>query len=85
MRVGTWGTLARFVLFLGTLLSIDTSVKWLLFGHPLPLPYLVKQWGHYVDYLGAGQWNPVLYLLKLLIVACSHQIGFELRHVAPSS
>lgn len=56
---------ATFVGGFGALLALDTGAKAWWFGHPLPLPYLAKRAGFYVDY--AGFWNPWDHLHEALV------------------
>jgi len=44
------------------LLAADIIWKQSIFGSPLPLSYYVKKRGFYQGYIGAHQWNPIIYL-----------------------
>jgi hypothetical protein len=55
--------------FLGVLvflLAVDTAVKSIVFGDPLPLPYYAKRGAYYEGYVGAMQWNPAVYSWQFL-------------------
>ncbi len=56
-------TSARYLIVFGAMLLIDSFVKWMIFGDPLPLSFYAKASGYYQGYVGAYQWNPVTYLI----------------------
>ena len=45
-------------------LAIDTLIKHIVFGDPLPLSFYAKTSGYYEGYLGANDWNPIGYLFE---------------------
>jgi hypothetical protein len=47
---------------IGSLLVLDTLVKWAYFGNPLPLPFYAKTSGFYTGYIGISRWNNMEYL-----------------------
>jgi hypothetical protein len=56
--------LVNFYGWLLLLLVVDTLVKFLLFGDPLPLSFYAKTSGYYEGYSGAYKWNPFSYLFE---------------------
>ena len=54
--------IAQFLISLLLLIVIDTAIKFLVFGDPLPLPFYAKTVGYDAGYTGAARWNPVNYL-----------------------
>jgi len=56
----------QFGMGLAAVLAIDTAVKYVVFGDPLPLPFYAKTAGYDDGYTGAGRWNPVAYLFDFL-------------------
>jgi hypothetical protein len=62
-------TAVCFLLGISGLVILDTLVKLVVFGDPLPLPYYVKSNGYYDGYLGVGQWNSMKYFLDFVAMA----------------
>jgi hypothetical protein len=54
--------LARFLIGFAAVLALDTLVKFLIFGDPLPLPFYTKRADFFDGYRGTAMWNPVEYL-----------------------
>ncbi len=60
-RLGYRRTAAFALVFL-VLLTLDTGLKALIFGDPLPLSFYAKRTGLFTGYLNLAAWNPVTYL-----------------------
>ncbi|MBV6391055.1 MAG: hypothetical protein KPEEDBHJ_00259 [Anaerolineales bacterium] len=54
--------IVRFLIAFTAILALDTLIKFLIFGDPLPLPFYTKRAGFFDGYRGAAMWNPVEYL-----------------------
>lgn len=52
----------RFLISFAAVLALDTLIKFLVFGDPLPLPFYTKRAGFFDGYRGAAMWNPAEYL-----------------------
>jgi hypothetical protein len=72
---------ARHVAGLCALLALDAALKAGIYGHPLPLPFYAKASGYYEGYVGAYQWNPVVYLFQIgmLVLPFLAAVAFTLR------
>ena len=62
-----WRLLASFTGAFVLLMSLDTAVKALIFGDPLPLAHYAKRGGFYEGYAAAGDWNPFVYTRTFLL------------------
>lgn len=51
-----------FIIGLSLILAIDTILKYVILGDPLPLPFYAKTRGYYEGYSAAYKWNPVNYV-----------------------
>ncbi len=60
-RLGRRRTAAFALAFLA-LLALDTALKTLVFGDPLPLSFYAKRTALFTGYLNLAMWNPVAYL-----------------------
>lgn len=54
----------RFIVVISSILLLDTLIKYLIFGNPLPLPFYAKSMGFYDGYKGMPMWNPMTYLFQ---------------------
>lgn len=57
--------IAAFLAGFAAVLVLDTVVKYIIFGDPLPLPFYAKTAGYDDGYAGAFRWNPVSYIFSL--------------------
>ncbi|GJM43668.1 MAG: hypothetical protein DHS20C21_05100 [Gemmatimonadota bacterium] len=62
-----WRLIAVFAAAFAVLVSLDTLVKFRIFGDPLPLAYYVKSGGFYDGYTATTAWNPILYTRYFLV------------------
>jgi hypothetical protein len=62
-----WRLLGSFTVTFVVLMSLDTWVKTLVFGDPLPLSFYAKTGTFYEGYTAARQWNPFLYTRYFLL------------------
>ena len=62
-----WRLIAVFAAAFTVLVSLDTLVKFHIFGDPLPLAYYVKSGGFYDGYTATRAWNPFLYTRYFLL------------------
>lgn len=62
-----WNNILVFFLLFGLLLVIDTLIKYLMFGDPLPISYYAKSLNYYEGYVGYHRWNAGLYFRTFLI------------------
>jgi hypothetical protein len=56
-----------FYILLFLFFAVDTGIKYVYFGNPLPLPFYVKKGGFYLGYLSMSYWNTVQYSFDFLI------------------
>ncbi|MEM6802023.1 MAG: hypothetical protein AAF696_11510 [Bacteroidota bacterium] len=68
-----WGEgkkeLPPFLLGFGSLMNLDSLIKYLYFGAILPIPFYVKNQGFYEAYLGIDLWNAWKYLADFMLDA----------------
>jgi hypothetical protein len=56
--------IAAFLAGFAAVLALDTGVKYMIFGDPLPLPFYAKTAGYDDGYAGAVRWNPISYIFS---------------------
>lgn len=56
----------RVYVVIGLLMAIDTAIKWVVFGNPLPLPSYAKSQEYLVGYMGMYLWQVDKYWLYFL-------------------
>jgi len=56
----------QFLILFLLLISIDTYLKYIYFGNPLPLTFYIKQGNYYEGYMAATIWSPFLYLAEII-------------------